>query len=225
MGIICGVEEAGRGPVIGPLVMAVASIDEKEEYRLKNIGVKDSKKLSPLQRERIFESLEEMEKKGILKFIIKIVSPQEIDDALNSDHTNLNFLEADTSIVLINGILQETNIGKAILDCPSNNIKSYQTYVKERLTKPIEVIAEHKADENYLIVAAASILAKVTRDQEVQKIKQEIGNDFGSGYPSDPKTQEFLEKYSEQYPGIFRKTWMSYKKSINKKNQKTLGDF
>ena len=84
---------------------------------------------------------------------------------------------------------------------------------------------EHKADLNHPSVAAASILAKVTRDREIQKIKAEIGQDLGSGYPSDPTTKAFLEQNYRAHPDIFRKSWQSYKNVVKQKDQRNLSDF
>lgn len=78
---------------------------------------------------------------------------------------------------------------------------------------------------NYPVVAAASILAKVTRDKEIDKIKKKIKVDFGSGYPSDPKTTEFLINNCNKFPEIFRKSWDSYKKVVEMKKQRKLGEF
>lgn len=216
MTIICGVEEAGRGPVIGPLVMAAVTIDQKEEIKLKEIGVKDSKLLTPKQREDMFEKI----KKAVKKYEIKILSPQDVDDALNDPNINLNWLEAINSAELINKLKPD----KAILDCPSNNILAYKNYVEKLLKFKVEIVSEHKADLNHLIVGAASILAKVTRDREIEKLKKKYGQ-MGSGYPSDPNTKTFLEKNWDKHPEIFRKTWASYKNIAKKKSQKGLGEF
>ena len=75
-----------------------------------------------------------------------------------------------------------------------------------------------------MVVSAASIIAKTTRDFEIEKIKEKIGIDFNSGYPSDKKTQEFLKKYHNKFPDIFRKSWASYK-NIKKAKQKSLAEF
>ena len=215
--IIAGVEEAGRGPVIGPMVMAICGMEEEHLFKLKIIGAKDSKLLSPLQREKIFEKL-----KDECNFRIIILEPSEIDDALNDPAMNLNKLEAKTSATLINDLNPE----KVTLDCPSNNISAYKNLVKSMIiNKKTVVIAEHKADLNYEIVGAASILAKVTRDREIEKIKKKLKVDFGSGYPSDPKTIEFLNKNWDKYPEIFRKTWATYKKVADSKKQKGLNNY
>lgn len=219
MAIIIGIEEAGRSPVIGPLVMAGVSIEEKIVPQLKKLGVKDSKQLTPNQRELLYGKI-----LGVVKdFKIKIISPEKVDAALKDPSMNLNWLEAKTSADIIN----ELKGYKATLDCPSNNIKAYTEYVKKHLKankKKVKIISEHKADEKYIEVAAASIIAKVTRDREIEKLKKKYKVDFGSGYPSDPMTQEFLDKNYKKYP-IFRKTWASYKNVAKKKSQKGLGDF
>ena len=217
MRTIIGIDEAGRGPVIGPLVMAGAKIKEKDEQKLIDLGVKDSKLLTPLQRERMFDTILEI----VDEYKIIILSPQDVDAALESENTNLNWLEADHSIEIIN----ELDADKAILDAPSNNIEKYTQYVENKLKVKTEILAEHKADMIYPIVSAASILAKVTRDAEIEKIKQKIKMNFGSGYPSDPITQGFLKKHYKDYPEIFRKTWASYKKLVVQKNQSKLDNF
>lgn len=214
---ILGIDEAGRGPMIGPLVLAATLIDEKEEKKLLDLRVKDSKQLSPRQRGELFEQI----KHAVAAFRIVSVSPQEIDGAVESEETNLNWLEADHSAALIN----ELKPDRVILDCPSPNIKAYTAYVKKKLTVKCEIVAEHKADEKYPIVSAASILAKVTRDREIDNIKKRLGHDIGSGYPADPITKAFVEKNYQKYPDIFRKSWESYKTLVRKKGQKRLGEF
>lgn len=214
--IIAGVDEAGRGPVIGPMVMAICTIPEEEEYKLKQLGVKDSKLLSPKQRELMFGEIKKLCVYGII-----VLQAKDIDSALNNPSTNLNLLEAETSAKLINAI----KCDRVILDCPSNNIPAYTGFVKAKVRKKdVQVIAEHKADVNHVTVGAASILAKVTRDREIEKIKKEIKINFGSGYPSDPITVAFLKDNWNKYD-IFRKTWTTYKKIAEAKAQKGLGEF
>ena len=218
MTLIFGTDEAGRGPVIGPLVTAGLIIEEKDLPKLESLGVKDSKLLTPMQREHLFDKILNVVKdKSVM-----VILPKEIDDALESESLNLNWLEAVKTADMINQLSPD----KAILDCPSNNIPAYTEYVRNHLkNKNIEIISEHKADTKYPIVAAASIIAKVTRDREIEKIKKEIGIDFGSGYPSDPRTQKFLKNNHNNYPDIFRKTWSSYKRLKEVKKQKNLDEF
>jgi len=215
--LICGIDEAGRGPVIGPLVTAGVLIEEKDQDKLKALGVKDSKLLTPEQREVLFKKIIAVVK----DYTIKIIQPFQIDAALNDPDSNLNWLEADTMA----GITNELKPDKVIVDCPSNNIKSFTDYLKKKVKTKTEIIAEHKADFKYPVVSAASILAKVTRDGEIEKIKHKIKEDIGSGYPADPTTQEFLKKNYKKHPDIFRKTWASYLRLTETKKQKSLKDF
>ncbi len=216
MTLICGIDEAGRGPIIGPMVMCGITIKEEEVQRLTDLGVKDSKKLKPIQREALFDEII----KAVEDYEIIIVQPKEIDEALESETLNLNWLEAIKTSMILNKL----NPDKAIVDSPSNNKEAYEDFLRTYLKgKNLQLQLEHDA-ERFAPVAAASILAKVTRDREVEKIKKVYG-DCGSGYPSDPKTRMFLQENWEKYPEIFRKTWASYKKVAKNKNQKVLGSF
>ena len=217
MPFIAGIEEAGRGPVIGPMVMAITVIQSANESILREIGVKDSKMLSPIQRTKLFEQLKEVLK--IYKFLI--ISPREIDAALGSKSTNLNWLEADKSVELVNLIPMNIEIDGLYIDCPSTNTAAWSSYVKTRLTRNYGcLVAEHKADQNYPIVSAASIIAKVIRDQEIEKIKTKYQVDFGSGYTSDPRTINFLEQWVKEHknlPDFVRKSWKTVSRILNKK--------
>lgn len=213
---ICGIDEAGRGPVIGPLVIVGALISEHDNSKLKSLGVKDSKLLSPLQRENIFKELKKVVKSKIIK-----ISPKEIDNAVEGKESNLNWLEADNTIKILN----ELKPNKAYIDCPSNNIQAYKNYLQKKLKHDIELHVGHKMDSTAEICSAASIIAKVTRDEEIENIKKKIKIDFNSGYPSDSKTQEFLKKHHKDYPDIIRKSWDSYKRLIETKKQKKIGEF
>ena len=217
MPTICGIDEAGRGPVIGPLVISGILIEEKDLPKLRNIKVKDSKLLTPKQREFLFKEI----KKIIIKEKTIIIPPQEIDDVLNSEELNLNKLEAIKTAIIINYLKPD----KVTIDCPSTNINAYVDYLKTFLKYEPKIKAEHKADYKYCEVSASSILAKVTRDKEIEKLKKKYSIEFGSGYPSDPLTQEFLKKNYNKYPEIFRKTWMTYRNISETKKQKSLSDY
>ncbi|MBT4823896.1 ribonuclease HII [Candidatus Woesearchaeota archaeon] len=219
--LIAGIDEAGRGPLIGPMVMVGVSIKDVDEALLKKVGVKDSKLLSQRQREEIYEQIEKLAK----DYKIIKVEAKEVDEVLEGTKSNLNWLEADKTIE----ILAKLKPDKAYVDCPSINEKAYEEYLRKGLEKKglkkMELVVEHKADVNYPVASAASIIAKVVREQEIEKIKIKINKNFGSGYPSDPYTQRFLEKYWDKFPEIFRRSWSSYKKLVEKKKQKSLGEF
>lgn len=217
--LIGGIDEAGRGPVIGPMVIAIASMRKEDEFKLQTIGVKDSKLLSKSKRDELFKVVKEICHTAIIKS-----SPEEVDAAVLSTSDNLNWLEARIAAKLIKKVPSK----KVILDCPSNNLKAYKDYIAKKLEgNKTEIVVEHKADLNHLIVGAASILAKVTRDEEIAKIRKEIGIDFGSGYPSDPRTQEFVAKYwnHPEYSKYMRKSWDTWQKHHNSKSQTNLGEF
>lgn len=213
--IVAGVEDAGRGPVIGPLVMAIASIKEEDEFKLKALGVKDSKLLTPKQRERLYEQIKDLCKYETIK-----INPKEVDRAVESEDSNLNWLEADKTAVLINKVKPE----KVTLDCPSTNLNEYKKYILKKLKYKPKLFVEHKADLKYTIVAAASILAKVERDAEIKKLKEKYKVEFGSGYPSDPLTVEFTRKNYDKYP-FFRQSWETWQKAKRLGGQKRLGEF
>ena len=217
MVLICGIDEAGRGPVIGPLVICGVLINEKDLPKLQALNPKDSKLLTSKRR----SELEKRIKQVVKDYKIIKVSPKEIDSAVESKTLNLNWLEAIKCAEIINSLKPNT----VFLDCPSNNINAFSDYLKNYLdNKKISLTCAHKADQKYIIVSAASIIAKTTRDFEIEKIKEKIGIDFNSGYPSDKKTQEFLKKYHNKFPEIFRKSWVSYK-NIKKAKQKSLAEF
>jgi len=219
--LICGIDEAGRGPLISSLVVCGVIIEEEDRKNLQKIGVKDSKLIAPLKRERI-----EVELKKIVKaYHVIEVEPLEIDKALNSTDLNLNWLEAIKAAEIIKKLKPD----KVILDCPSTNIPAFTEYVKNTLknmgySKKTEIISEHKADEKYVEVGAASIIAKVRRENIIKELKKKYG-DFGSGYPSDPKTQKFLKENWKKHPEIFRRTWQSYTRMEQNSKQSKLGQY
>lgn len=199
------------------MVISGILIEEKDLNKLRNIKVKDSKLLTPKQREFLFKEI----KKIIIKEKTIIIDNHEIDDALNSEELNLNKLEAIKTAMIINYLKPD----KVTIDCPSTNINAYVNYLKTFLKYEPKIKAEHKADYKYCEVSASSILAKVTRDREIENLKKKYNINFGSGYPSDPVTQNFLKNNYNKYPEIFRKTWVTYRNVAEKKKQKSLSDY
>ncbi len=210
---VLGIDEAGRGPVLGPLVMAGVMIEEGREAMLGE--VKDSKLVPHKKRLKLDQHLKEN-----FEHKVVVTSPQEIDAALNSKDLNLNWLEAHKQAEIINALKPEV----AIIDCPSTNPSKFEEYLRNLLdNKSIKLIVEHKADAIYPVCSAASILAKVERENQVDKMKEKYGN-TGSGYPADPKTKAFIKDNWDKCPEIMRTTWNTYKRIADKEKryQRTL---
>jgi len=202
------------------MILAGILIEEKDLPKLKELGVKDSKLLSPQQREQIYSHLI----KTVKTYKVVKIPPEEIDKHVFSDSSNLNWLEANAMAEIINALKPD----KVVVDCPSNNKKAFANYLEEKIKVKTVLKCEHKADLNFLEAGAASIIAKVTRDHEVELIKKKLKMNLGSGYPADPTTKKFLKENWNKYPEIFRHSWSSYQEyseGKKSKNQKTLGDF
>jgi len=222
--MILGIDDAGRGPLIGPMILAGVLLTKEQEKIMKENDIRDSKTVA--QTSRLV--MEKIIKENSIAHKIVQASPELIDGSLTSG-TNLNELEAKMAAKIVNSINKNlTEKIKVIIDCPSVNVVSWKDSLFRYLekTENLEISCEHKADANHLSAAAGSILAKVTREEEVSKLKKEFG-DFGSGYPSDPKTKKFLVEKGNEFSdsGIFRKTWTTWKKAYPEKFQETLADF
>ena len=214
---IIGIDDAGRGPVLGPMILAGVLIDEKDNGPLRELGAKDSKLLTPKRRKEIKEEI-------ISKFTYhtEITQPAEIDAS-----DNLNYTEAIKTAMIINELTKDLKEKvNVIVDCPSVNIKSWTSDVQKLIKRPelVSLSCEHKADFNHPAVSAASIVAKERREDEMKKLRKEFGVDFGSGYPSDPKTKEFIkENYNNpKHKSIIRFSWETVKKLVRESNQKAL---
>ncbi len=199
---ILGVDEAGRGPVLGPMVICGALIHEGDEGVLAELGVRDSKLLTPSRREELYDELV----RALRAYRLVEVWPREIDEAVGSG--GLNRLEAKIAADLI----RELRPDVAILDAPGRYPESYAFEVGRRLGDVnAEIVAENRADVNYPVVSAASILAKVHRDRIIERLRDEYG-DFGSGYAGDERTIRFLREWVRErgsLPPIARRSWLT----------------
>lgn len=212
--MICGVDEAGKGSVLGPMV--VAGIGVSSEERLSDLGVKDSKLLSPKERERLYGQIRKR-----CKVTTVTIDAQEID-AIRTEMT-MNACVARAHARVIARISPTS----AYVDACDVNCFRYAEMVKAHLTSSCEIVSEHHADEKYRVVSAASIVAKVVRDREIKKLAKKYG-EIGSGYPSDPVTIRWLSGYivnNPSPPPIARRSWKTVCALLAKKNQCTLLDF
>jgi ribonuclease HII len=218
--LIAGIDEAGRGCVIGPLVIAGVLVKEENLQTLRQIGVKDSKLLTAKKRETLFPEILRIAEKHV---IVKL-QPREIDVAVESGRKlhKLNRLEAEHMAQIINTLEPD----EAQVDAADVIEERFKHHIQERLTTKANITSKHKADQRYPAVSAASIIAKVTRDHEIAALAAQHG-DFGTGYLTDPKTMVFLKKLletSDEYPDFVRKSWKPAKRAKAEKNtvQKTL---
>jgi ribonuclease HII len=223
---ILGIDEAGRGCVIGPLIMCGYLVSEEKDIELKAMGVKDSKLLSPARRKYFYDKL----KIFADDLVILKLSAEEIDK--QRGESNLNKIE----IKHMQQIINATNPDKIIIDSVEANTKGFRLKILSGLKQSLkdreksgslEIISENFADKHHPIVGAASIMAKVSRDSEIDKIAEKYG-DFGSGYTSDPRTIAFLKNWLEknkQLPAFVRKSWVTIKELKKNYEQKGLNKF
>lgn len=213
--MICGVDEAGRGPVIGPLVVCAVAVDS--DAPLRKLGVKDSKKLSPTKRELMAPKIRKLARIELVE-----VSAEEID-SLRSEMT-LNEIEAIAFAQLIDRISPDM----AYVDAADVDETEFERMIRSTLKCRPKICSEHKADDTYPVVSAASIVAKVTRDARVREIEQEIGQPIGSGYMTDQTTTDFLDRYVTEHkchPPHTRRSWEPAKSIMMLKSLKTLDKF
>ena len=195
---ILGVDEAGRGSVLGPMVIAGVIVPEKMEKVLERMGVKDSKRLTPNRRTILSRKLKKM-----FEYDITVITAREIDQ-MRADGINLNEIEKNAMEDLILKLKPE----KAIVDAVDVKAERFQKNLHENTG--FEIIAEHKADDNYIQVSAASIIAKAERDAQIAEINKKFikQGGIGSGYPSDPTTKKFLTNYTyDEMPDFVRRSW------------------
>ncbi|MHA1257650.1 MAG: ribonuclease HII [Promethearchaeota archaeon] len=214
--IICGIDEAGRGPVIGPLILCGVCFEESQLPFLKKIGVRDSKKLSPKRRKELAKTI----KDNCLSFEIISVSAKEIDKRKTAKIT-LNRLEELKMSDIINKLRPDV----IYIDAVDVNEERFGKSIERLLNySPNKIVSKHKADDLFPIVSAASIIAKDTRDDVIDKFKQKY-SDIGSGYPSDKRTTDFLRnwiKKNKNFPPFVRISWETTKKILDQevKNKK-----
>ena len=201
--MICGVDEAGKGPVMRPMVVAGVSV---KNYKLiENLGFKDSQLLSSQRRLELFNLI-----KQNYSYEIEVINVEKIDEYRMKNQLNLLNRKAFEKVI------SKLNPKVAYVDAADVNEERFGREIKVNLTNPndTDVISMHKADSMIPVVAAASIIAKQTRELEIKKLKKEIG-DFGSGYPSDERTIKFLKSYfhdNSRWPPGTRKSWKTIKR-------------
>jgi len=213
--VIGGVDEAGRGPIIGPLVVAGVSVKESDVEVLKSMGVRDSKLVPRPVRERLYRIIKEVAS----KVVVEKIEPRVIDEYVShGKYERLNYLEAIVMAKVIDGL--DADVVYVDSCGPTDRLeRDIRSHLKR---KGVRLVVEHHADRNYTVVGAASIVAKVERDLVIDALKERWG-DFGSGYTSDPRTLEFVKRLldSGELPEFVRKSW----KTLDWMKQKSLDDY
>lgn len=225
--IIIGVDEAGRGAVIGPLSITSVVLTPQQEKNLIEIIKYDSKKYSKATREKLFHEI--IDDQMITAYHNVLIHPSVINNLMGNG-VSLNVIEVNHMVLAIEKCLEKIDIEKTSLKiyvdsmytnpsrCKFNFIHKLYRILKE--TRRFDVICEHKADEKYVSVRVASIISKVIRDMEIEKLHKIYG-DFGSGYPSDPKTRSFLKKAeitlsNNKIYSIVRIYWKTWKNMVGR---------
>lgn len=196
-----GIDEAGKGPVIGSMFVAgVLNFEGLEE-----LGVKDSKRLSPAKREYLAERIEEATEVHIVE-----MTASEIDASRKGITMNEIMVKRFSDVII------HFKPDRAFVDAADVKPERFAANLRANYEKEgggaLEIISEFKADARYPLVSAASIVAKVHRDRSIRALEEKIGAEIGSGYPADSKTIRFLkellkEKELEDIPAYVRKSW------------------
>ncbi|MFO8017140.1 MAG: ribonuclease HII [Promethearchaeia archaeon] len=208
--LICGIDEAGRGPVLGSLVISGVCFFSNDLEFLEDIEVKDSKKLIPTKRAELAKSI----RQNCHSYHLIIIDAEEIDKR-EKQRITLNRLEELKMAEIINHLQPDI----IYIDAADTNEYRFKMAIKHLMDySPQKIISKHKADELFPIVSAASILAKNKRDALIKDLNTNFLEDIGSGYPSDEKTVTFLRNYirtNKKAPFCARKTWKTTKKILN----------
>tara|TARA_A100001037_G_scaffold4080_1_gene3909 strand:- start:82 stop:705 length:624 start_codon:yes stop_codon:yes gene_type:complete len=201
---ICGVDDAGRGSMIGPLVIAGIRIEKKNISKLRKLGVRDSKKLSSKKRDLLY--------KEILKIVdsyhVIRIPPRTIDKYV-FEH-NLNHLEAKKMAEVISNL----NPDISYVDSCDVNAARFGREISD-LSNKSKVKSYHYADSRFVVVSAASIIAKVSRDRSIMRLNKTTN--LGSGYPSDKKSVNYVKKIvssKKPLPTSVRKSWKPVQKIL-----------
>jgi ribonuclease HII len=179
---ILGIDEAGRGPVLGPLVVAGVLCEDQEDLR--ELGVRDSKVLAPERRTALAAEIEKVATSRVRR-----ITAAELDVSMADE--SLNQVEAHAFA----DVIRELAPDEVIVDACDPNEDRFGAHILRDLGYDLPMRAEHKADQNYPVVSAASIVAKVARDADVDRIARELGQHVGSGYAHDPDTRVFLKEW------------------------------
>jgi ribonuclease HII len=213
--VICGVDEAGRGPVLGPLVVAAVMVEDDQQLR--DLGVKDSKKMTATKRAQLAPEI-----RKIAQVEVRVIDASTID--ARGEERSLNELELDYFAEVIEALRPH----RAYVDACDPVEINFSRSLAKRLSYGPELVCEHKADDKYPTVSAASIIAKDLRDMLVHKIGDEIGQDIGSGYPGDEVTIRFLTNWIKEkgvLPPHARSSWETSRRLLRESKIRKISEW
>lgn len=223
---ILGIDEAGRGPVLGPMSYAIAYYPLSKQDTLAKMKFADSKALSESTREELFESIQSRDGFQHIGYIIQIISPNHISNCmLRRKKFNLNLISHGTAIDLIQKVRDRgVTIEHVYIDTVGPPIK-YKEKLQRRFPGMHFTVTE-KADSKYPIVSAASVCAKVARDRIIHGWRYIESSSLmldtyklGSGYPADPDTKKYLENIVDPvfgFPTLARFSWSTITNAMKK---------
>lgn len=229
--VVLGVDEAGRGPVLGPMVYGISyCLKEYQDHLKKKYGFADSKTLKDSTRQDLFKLIDE-ENHDLYKNVgwatctmtAKDISNGMLRSVLGAGSYNLNEQAHDTTIQLIKDtIASGVNVQEVYVDTVGPPV-TYQAKLA-KIFPGIDITVTKKADSIYPIVSTASVVAKVTRDLNLQWYNKNHetlqGHKIGSGYPSDPNTSRWLNSNVDKVfgwnHGLIRFLWQTAKDALEK---------
>ena len=210
-----GVDEAGKGPVLGSLFAGAVAVDDPARLPA---DVDDSKRLTDDVRERIDAELRADDR---VRVAVAEITPARIDDP----ETDMNTLTVAAQADALSRVVRDGDTG--IVDASDTSERRFARRVREHATVDVDLTAEHGADSTHELVAAGSVVAKVARDAQMTALEAEYGA-VGSGYPSDPTTRAFLADYVDAHgdlPPFARASWSTSSDVLAAAEQAGLDDF
>jgi len=214
---VLGIDEAGRGSLVGPLVVGGFCATDDRLAELVSLGAKDSKALSPEARARVFAGLGAI---GTTRHLV--LSPRTIDRAVRRGR--LNDLEAEAFAQIVRSLAPDV----AYVDACDPNERRFGVRVARLAGVRTRVIARHHADRDFPVVGAASVVAKVRRDRAIARLRERLGEELGSGYPSDPRTIRFVRGAladGRSVPAWVRGSWATMQRVMPRRPARTLDGF
>jgi len=224
--VTLGIDEAGRGSILGPMTYGAAYWPTELAVEMEKKGFDDSKALTHETRAALFNNIENTNEVG---YVVRVLQASEISRNMLRYPTpyNLNDMSHDTAMDMIRRVMAA---GVKVTRCIIDTVGIPENY-KRKLDSAfygqgIEFVVEKKADANYKTVSAASIAAKVARDEitanwvfsEEHYVPQN-GKEWNSGYPSDPKCKEWISSNLSDpvfgFPDVVRFSWAPTKKAID----------